>query len=39
VISGKILEESIDKGVVRLKIMRDYKDFSLEVPIAVEEEG
>jgi serine protease Do len=35
----KILEESIDKGVVRLRIMRDYKDFSLEVPIAVEEEG
>jgi S1-C subfamily serine protease len=35
----KILEESIEKGVVRLRIMRDYKDFSLEVPMAVEEEG
>jgi S1-C subfamily serine protease len=35
----KILEEYMERGMIRLKIIRDYKVFNLEVPIAVEEEG
>ncbi len=35
----KILEEYMEKGMIKLKILRDYKTFNLEVPIAVEEEG
>ena len=35
----KILEESIERGRIKLMITRGYRSFELEVPIAIEEEG